>query len=306
MKKHFLLLLAFLWACSNSEEIQEFDEDLRIAFVSNRGGTIDIYSINPDGSELKQLTNTEDRNSFPEYVSPERLRFTIVDKENRYLKHELDLHSLEITPFVMDTVSAGADFQWFSKDSSKIIYRAIQNDVLEFFLMNKNGSGRKRITRNKETDTPALLPNPFWNSDETKIAYMNGPDYYNQSLKIYDIETEETSIITPRGYMNSGMFWHKNDNTFTLNIKVRDSTTYELWNIDVDGNSFVPLTDNPGLGSLHPKISPDGKWMVFESARDDEAGDIFIMRLDGTDLRKITSSNAYDGRPEWIYERQKP
>ncbi|WP_083262532.1 TolB family protein [Roseivirga sp. 4D4] len=301
MKKLVLLLsLAFLGCTPKQEAISEFPEGLRIAFVSNQEGSIDIYSMKPDGSNLKKITDTPERNSFPEYIDSETLRFTRVDSNNVYRKFEVSLKDGSVIPFVMDTVYSGADFQWFSKDSSRVVFRKQEEGVLELFLMNRDGSDLKRITQNKENGTPALLPNPYWNSDESKIAYMNGPDYYNQFLKIYDIETETTQIITPRGYMNSGMFWHSDDEQFTLNIKVRDSTTYELWNINASNSNMIPLTDNPGLGNIHPKLSPDGEWIVFESARDDREGDIFIMRPDGSDLRKLTQTTSYEGRPEWI------
>jgi hypothetical protein len=48
----------------------------RIVFTANTGGTFQVYTINPDGSKMVQLTNpppTENSTLFPSY-SPDGLR----------------------------------------------------------------------------------------------------------------------------------------------------------------------------------------------------------------------------------------
>ena len=129
---------------------------------------------------------------------------------------------------------------------------------------------------------------------------MSGPDWYNQFLRIYDLKTGKTKVITQRGYMNSGLLWLKNDNALILNIKIRDKTTYELWRINADGSNLHQLTNHPGRGSVHPAISPDGQWVVFETGRDGDDGELYLMRPDGSAQTRITFHRSYEGRPAWI------
>jgi Tol biopolymer transport system component len=67
------------------------------------------------------------------------------------------------------------------------------------------------------------------------------------------------------------------------------------------------LTNSPG-NDAHAAWSPDGKWIAFSSARGgfkDEmarggggqpATDVFVMRADGRDVRRLTDDAAEEGR----------
>lgn len=81
-----------------------------------------------------------------------------------------------------------------------------------------------------------------------------------------------------------------------------------------DGDSFERLTNVKGYDA-EGSYSPDGRWIVFSSMRDaynrelsDEEnrqletdpsyfGEIYIMRADGSDQRRLTTVAGYDGGP---------
>ena len=73
------------------------------------------------------------------------------------------------------------------------------------------------------------------------------------------------------------------------------------------------LTHSPG--DAHCTWSPDGSALVFTSARmgfKDERvlsmtpqpyGELFTIRVDGTDLRQLTDNQWEDGTPTWFSEK---
>jgi TolB protein len=59
--------------------------------------------------------------------------------------------------------------------------------------------------------------------------------------------------------------------------------------------------ENPTNGTGHnwlPAWSPDGQWLVFTSNRDGNP-ELYIMRRDGTETRRLTNHPAVDTSPTW-------
>ena len=68
-------------SCEKNPVSPDLESRKKIVFSSNRGGKYNIYTINLDGSDLKQLTY-EGNNIFPAW-SPDGKKVAFV-KENRY------------------------------------------------------------------------------------------------------------------------------------------------------------------------------------------------------------------------------
>jgi Tol biopolymer transport system component len=56
--------------------------------------------------------------------------------------------------------------------------------------------------------------------------------------------------------------------------------------------------DEDGLNTF-PAWSPDGSQIAFSREVDDDNTDIFVMNLNGSDVRQVTESEASDTRPSW-------
>jgi Tol biopolymer transport system component/putative hemolysin len=65
-------------------------------------------------------------------------------------------------------------------------------------------------------------------------------------------------------------------------------------------SEWVQLTDNPA-DDFAPAWSPDGSQIAFVSDRDQKPGinDIYIMRSDGSGVRRLTADTAIDYEPAW-------
>lgn len=89
--------------------------------------------------------------------------------------------------------------------------------------------------------------------------------------------------------------------------------TSQLSVVDVDGRNRRELAVNTQPDTLHrvfpPAWSPDGRWIVFESNRDAPPGatqtDLYVVRPDGTGLRRITADRVLTAAPSWSPDGRK-
>ena len=87
----------------------------------------------------------------------------------------------------------------------------------------------------------------------------------------------------------------------------RTGDASEIWDSQADGSGIVQLTNLLGRHQGTPHWSPDGRWILFDSAAQDGNMDIFVVDATGGKPRPITSwptneavgSWSRDGK--WIY-----
>lgn len=58
------------------------------------------------------------------------------------------------------------------------------------------------------------------------------------------------------------------------------------------------LTNTPTIDNYFPRLSPDGTRIVFSSNRDD-AGDLYVINIDGSGERRLTVGTGDDGSASW-------
>jgi len=93
-------------------------------------------------------------------------------------------------------------------------------------------------------------------------------------------------------------------------VSTRGGGTANIWLLDLATHRYTNVTKNPS-GNFRPSWSPDGQWIAFSSDRDTKPGRgtpswdllqstaIYLVRPDGTGLRRLTDLGGYSGSPQW-------
>jgi TolB protein len=169
------------------------------------------------------------------------------------------------------------------------------------FVIAPDGSGIRRVT----PDDNANYHFPDWSPDGTRIVLRVASSRFKM-LTILDVDSARLTPLfpTPEGRVDNLAKWSPKGDliAFTSN---RDGD-YEIYTIRSDGMGLTRLTHSPG-NDAHPAWSPDGKWIAFSSGRGgfkDEMArggggqptpDVFVMRADGTDVRRLTDDAVEEG-----------
>jgi TolB protein len=142
-----------------------------------------------------------------------------------------------------------------------------------------------------------------WSPDGKRIV-LRVASPTTRGLAILEVDSGRLTPLTSDAGMDNLPKWSPKGDAiaFTSN---RDGD-WEIYTIRPDGNGLRRLTNSPG-NDAHAAWSPDGRWLAFSSARGgfkDEmarggggqtATDVFVMRADGSDVRRLTDDAAEEG-----------
>jgi TolB protein len=327
LQKTFLSLtagFAALLATTTAHADSEFELVSTIAFSSTRdSGRLQIYLIDPDGTNVRQLTEIED-NAFAA-LSPDGKKI-VFDSNRLRLPTEpnntSDLFLMNTDGTEQTYLIRGSSATW-SPDSKNIAYHAsasgeglpIKPDPgaatsdSDIFVANVDDllaseAGPQNITNNG-SDT--IDDDPDWSPDGTKLAFTSHPPSDNPinpiHAEIYVINPDGTGLtrLTFNNYEERAPSWSPDGSriVFMARVGTRGGNGFEICVMNADGTNFVQLTDNAVFEGT-PTFSPDGQKIVW--GRDVGAGqgqELFLMNADGTNQMQLTDTVGVNVFPNW-------
>ncbi len=144
----------------------------RIAFVSWRDGNAEIYAINPDGSNLVNLTRDPGWDVSPAW-SPDGAQIAFFAMRDRYRElYIMDADGGNVRQ-LSDAQSVNNGNYWaapaWSPDGRYIAYQTVIDSVPEIVVTTVDGTASYRLSEEQRLD--AL---PVWLPDSRGIVYMSG------------------------------------------------------------------------------------------------------------------------------------
>ncbi len=139
-------------------------------------GAYDIVLVNPDGSDLRQLTDGPDANYGMTWMPDgKRLIYNRVSREGASL-HSIDVETGEVS-LISDTGSGSVDV---SPDGTRLVFEEnLPLDKYGLFVSDADGSNRKLLT----DGDPYVVTVPSWSPDgKWVIATVHDPDVNKQPV----------------------------------------------------------------------------------------------------------------------------
>jgi TolB protein len=267
----------------------------QIAFAAFKNGQWDIYSIAPDGTNLRQLTNTPGEDTDPAY-SPDGTRLAFVSRrDSNWDIYLLDLQTGQETRLTTSPHYDGAP-AWHP-NSSRLVYESYQDGSLDVWELSlENTAAPTKLTSNSDAGDFA----PAYHPDGNSIAFTSWRDG-NKNLYQFRLDTGETIPLTASPAAEEWSIWHPQGQKLLF---VQDTLgDRELFFLDpaelpVDGGPMIPVT---WLGRTDgPAWSPGGDFIAAVFHRWDGDQIMLIEPANSHALpRELTPVSTLQGRLSW-------
>jgi len=265
----------------------------RIAFVSNRTGAKEIWVMDWDGSNEKQLTRYGSISTFPA-ASPDGRMVAFTTYATGYPAIQMfSLDSGRKLPFYNQRASLNA-FVTFTPDSRRIVFSSTAaGGPAQLYTANIDGSGFRRLTSSGSIEVEAKI-NPATGADLVDVSGRSGmPQIYSMNMEGANVRrlSAGTGEATNPAWSPDGAHiafaWTKGFEPGNYNIFV----------MDVASGQVTQLTANEGRNE-NPSWAPDGAHIVYASKRGSQS-QIWVMNADGTGKHALTTKGSNE-KPVWV------
>ena len=262
----------------------------QIAFLMQESAGKEIYLIDFDGHNLRQVTHDDTVNLSPAW-SPDAKWIMYTS----YAARNPDLIMIDTSGQQRQTIhrlpGLNAAPAW-SPDMQSIALVLSRDQNSEVYILNKDRQ-LERLTRHFNIDT-----SPTWSPDGKKIAFTSdrsgtgAPQIYIMDSVKGD-RSQVTRISFGSGY-NDNPAWSPNGDKIAYTS--REGRKFQIRIYDLNTHKSQLLTSGFG-SSEQPSWSPDGRFIIYRK-RENNRYNLFIQKLGSGEARQLTFSGKGHS-PAW-------
>ena len=230
--------------------------DGRLVFVTNEGGTADIWIANPDGSDRKQLT-ANGANFSPVVTADDRYVVFVSWREGKRNLWRIDLNGnnpIRLTSGLSDGAPS------LTPDSRWVVYSASDGGKPELWKVSIDGGAPVKII-DRVVTVPSVSPDGKW----IAYTYPESADPTAPPNRIAIIPFEggppaKTFSFTLSGTVLSLLQWASDGKSVLYTINA--SNVSNIWSQSIDGGPPKQITDFKEMLMTGFAWSRDGKQLA--------------------------------------------
>jgi Tol biopolymer transport system component len=279
-----------------------------IAFSTPVNGVNQVFTVNPDGTGLRQVTHVASdagADGISWSSDGRSLVYTLSQGDNdRIVTSRADGSDLTMVSPPCTGTCLGDDNPVYSPDGKKIAFERVfgtDNEppsVVAIFTMNADGSDPTQLT---QTSTPTSTEDhqPQWSPDGTKIAFYRlnttATPHNKGAIEIMNADGSNIRQLTPFRIDAADPHWSPDGKRLLFNTYANPTVgrSANLFTMRADGTHRETLTHYTGgtLQAFADDWSPDGSSILFHrvafSGTDTQVGHFYVMNLRRKHIRQL-------------------
>jgi TolB protein len=260
----------------------------QIAFSSKIGRFKELFVMDMDGSNIRQLTNDRSLSQSAAW-DPSGTKIVFMSYRNR----TPDLFSIDVATRALTQITKSEDLEvgpHFFGPGQLIVSRTEGIDS-ELVLMGLNGGISRRLTPPNRAIDVSGFPSP----DGSQVVFCSNR---GGSPQIYMMGSDGGNArrisFVNSSYCTSPAWSPKGDK---IAFVCRADGNFQTFVADADGGNAMQITAS---GSTEdPEFSPDGRYLVASSTHFGGNYNIVIMRADGMSIKQVSTGRQGDFEPAW-------
>jgi TolB protein len=270
----------------------------KIAFVSDRDGlrltgTVEsrvvkeIYICDYDGANQRRLTTNQTLNINPAW-SPDARSIAYTS----YRRNIPDIFISNIYQGTMENPLRSRVEENFlpvwSPDGTRIAFQSNRDGNAEIYVMNRDGSGIRRVTNHPLSDTT-----PTWSPSGNQLAFTSDRSGSPQ-IYVVDVDGLNLRLLTRESYCDRATWSPAPYNEIAY--AARTGSGFDVIVLDVATRERRQLTFGEGSNES-PAYAANGRHIVFSSTRGGRS-QLYTIERTGKDVRLLTRIGN-NKTPDW-------
>jgi len=276
-----------------------------LLFVSDSSGTMQLYSMKLDGTDVKQLTDDPDFPITDAKWSPNGKKIALTSPMGRngatiFIVNADGTNKYKIANNVVAGVHYGTGEKpnWASDSKSLVFTRLMYPEAIgnmDIYTIDVDGKNEKRITK-------TISLSEMWASfscDNAKILSMvihwNTKDSTGKAIQHFTTNEYDLNgnVLNEFGVVGEGWdtpVWSYDCSQITFTLS-DESYNHDIYSLGVDGTNLNRLT-NSGYRFFRPVTWADNNKILYNASNSIYLNQIFVMDVSGENKIEITPFNA--------------
>ena len=299
MKLRYAPIFALVVACSlgiSGRGGVRAQSDDRVAFASDRDGNLEIYVMQPDGTDIQRLTHDPGQDIDPAW-SPDRQQIAFVSNRDGsnfaiYLMNADGSNVRRVTPDDANYYTAPA----WSPDGRYLALVSDRTGNLDVHILDLSSGTLRAVTDDPDEDNE-----PSWSPDGSRIAFSSFRTGYGEIYTVSASGGPVQALTSGSGADNLAPVWSP-DGT-QLAFVANSGLFSEIYIVNADGSNERNLITVDEYFIDSPSWSPDGQHITYQVSKPGEKATIRSIQADGNGARQVTVPDYESKWPSWSTPR---